>query len=429
MTAPEPRPMATAPCQGVALPRTSSPVHARPRGACALLVASLAATAMVSLGCGKGETAKPTPASSASAARSGASGAPSATFAKSATPGAPTTAGGQEPPSASGRPACTLVGVAHSLVVGKLGPVPIGVWSDPSDSRVGVGLATGTNKAVGFTVDIDTGASKAAFAKDLTRPVLRVVPYRNGDAIAFAADEDDPQETQKQHRSLATTPYSRIGIFKRALVASTGEKTATNVVWVLPTEDPVLELEGAACGADGAIVALRTKDAVWAGWIGADGKPSGNLEKVPDMSSAVGTLTLACHGGQALLMFDSRAAKTESATLMASRGSFGKALARPKAWTPPQGGPAGPVELATIALLPGGRWLVGWLQGQPGSRELRLVAVDSELRAVGDPLVASPKGVDAKGAAVAMGKGGGVLLLRVAEGAFDRVSNQGLSCP
>ena len=39
------------------------------------------------------------------------------------------------------------------------------------------------------------------------------------------------------------------------------------------------------------------------------------------------------------------------------------------------------------------------------------------------------KEADTRGAAVAMGKGGGVLFVRTADGAYERLSNQGLSCP
>jgi hypothetical protein len=431
MTDPMPRPTTLAlapPARQRAAERRSRTPFGTAR---ALLLAGGAATAMLALGCGKDEPPKPTPGPSASAS-STKGGAPSTATATASAASAPSGSGAPsaEPPSSSGgKAACTLGAASRPLVVGKLGAVAISVWSDPNDGRVGVGLATGANKAVGFTVDIDSGASKAAFAKDVPRPVLRVVPYRSGDAISFAVDMDDPQATQKLPRSLPSKPYLKLGIFTRALVAATSETTAANVVWVLPTEDPVLALEGAGCGTQGAVVALRTKDAVWAGWVGADGKPAGSLEKLPEMSSATGALVPACNGAEAVLLFGSRAGKAEGTTVMVSRGSFGKPLGAPKAWAPPAGGPAGPVELDSVASLDKGRWLLSWLQGEPGSRELRLLAVDAALGPIGEPLVASPKGADAKGGTVAMGKGGGVLFLRATDGAFDRVSNLSLSCP
>jgi len=303
------------------------------------------------------------------------------------------------------------------------------VLSDPNETGVSIGLATGPTKTLGFTVDIDTGMAKPSFSKDLTRPVLRVVPYRSRDSVSFAVDVDDPGATEKLALSLPGSFYLKLGIFKRALAAATSETASAGVVWVLPTEDPVLSLEGASCGTQGALAALRTKEEVWAGWVGADGKPAGNLERLPGTSSMSGAMLAACNGAQAVLLMSSPRAKADAATVLVSQGSFGKPLGAARVWTPPAGGPAGPVEPTSVAPLGAGGWVLSWLQGQPGSRELRIVAVDAAFALTGDPLVASPKGSDAKGGTVAMGKAGGVLFLRSVEGAYDRVANLSLSCP
>lgn len=416
--------------QDATLARAHTPV--RPWRA-ALLAATLGSACCLLGACGKEAPPGPAPGGSGSA-RAAASG--SASAATSAGPAGSTAASGAAAATSTAAPgapaagvgvACTLGGVRNPLVVGKLGDAPISTWSSPDEGRAAAGFPSDTNKAVGFTLDLGITVSKASFSDDRSHRVLRVVPYPARDGFSFAVDDDNPKAVPANPVSVGGDKLIRFGVFKKAVVASVGESTATSVVWLLPSADPVAGMQAAGCGKQGAAVALRIGEALWSGWVDAAGKPVGALEKIPEGLPATGAVLVGCNGTESLLAYDTKSGKAEAVAL--ARTPWGKAPTQPALWQPPAGGPEGPAVPTSVAWAADGRVLLSWLQGKPGGRELRFQTYDAKLAPIGDPVVVVGKGTDALGGAVVIGKGGGVVLIRTRDGAYDRVAYQGLSCP
>jgi hypothetical protein len=316
--------------------------------------------------------------------------------------------------------------VKAPLVVGKLGAVPITAFGSDASGLVGFGFVSEPTKAIGFALDPGTLQARVSFTKPTRSPIRAVVPYPLADGMAFAVDEDDPKALQRTPLTLPAPEPVTVRSFKKALTVARGTGADPEVAWLLPSELPVLRLAGVAAHGKGFFLAVRTEDALRVGWLGADGKPLGTLHDVPDAGKPGSSLGVASNGQSGLLLL--RAGEGDAAgPIRMATTPVGTAPAALAAWVAPEGGPGGEWSLPVATGLADGRWLLVWAEGKKAERQLRMQTYDAALRPLGAPVTAG-EGKAYVGGAAAVGRAGGVLVLRATEGAFDRVSAVGLDC-
>jgi hypothetical protein len=289
---------------------------------------------------------------------------------------------------------------------------------------VGVGFVSEPTKAIGFALDPATLQARVSFTKPATSPIRSVVPYPSGDSLAFAVDMDDSKALQKTPVTVPALPPITMRSFKKAITVASGEADP-EVAWMLPSDKPVLTIVGAALPGKGAIVAARSEDALRVGWLSGEGKPMGTLFEVSDPGKPGNGLGAALNGQTGLLLL--RPAPEPSSPVKLTRAAFGSAPGPLTAWNVPAGGPGGEWSLPSVTGLADGRWVFVWSEGKKGARQLRMQTYDADLRPIGAPVVAG-EGKEFLGGAAAIGASSGVLVLRAAEGGWDKVSAIGLDC-
>jgi hypothetical protein len=384
----------------------------------------LLALSMAACGPDPAPTARPGPSAAAPSGSAAGSGsvAPGARSGDKPAPRASATPAAAKPGTG---PACRLTEVKQALVVGKLGSVPITTAASPTSTLVGVGFVSEPTKAIGFALDPGTLQARVSYTKPGNSPIRTVVPYPVGDSLAFATDLDDPKAMQKTPVTLPSMPPVTVRSFKQAITVASGAEADPEVAWMLPSDKPVLTIVGAASPSKGAMVAVRTEDALRIGWLSGEGKPMGTLFDLSDPGKPANALGAAMNGQTGLVLV--RPAPDASSPVKLARAAFGSAPGPLAAWTLPAGGPGGEWSLPSVSGLADGRWVFVWAEGKKGGRQLRMQTYDAELRPIGAPVVAGD-GKEFLGGAAAVGASSGVLVLRAAEGGWDKVSAIGLDC-
>jgi hypothetical protein len=251
-----------------------------------------------------------------------------------------------------------------------------------------VGYARGADEAVGIEVDPATGAVIEKFSRKETSPVARVYPAPlDGERFVVVTEG---QAGLRYAVQVPATPPFVIGLAPGALSAADRQDAPPTPLWPLAGEEELEALRAAPAGAQGHAITFRRDKAVWAGWIGADRKPAGELTKVVGSGGAVGKPSSGWNGREIAVIFADRPADRARWEIRVGHAEPGKVPSSTEVIPLPDGGPGGDAFAPDIAGLPDGRWVLVWTEGPPGSRAMRAQTLGPDFAKVGDPIALSP---------------------------------------
>lgn len=290
-----------------------------------------------------------------------------------------------------------------------------------SDARLAVGVATGEKSGLGLALSPSplaiVGRSRLV---DATR-VSAVVPSTGSDGPAFVAD--------RFARSLPGTSSLRVGMTPAGF-ARIGEDGATTTLWRGQAAEIISRPSVAHVPGGGWAVAFRRGEArstLRFGWLTADGERQSELGVVSVASGRVGIPAVAVGESRVLTAY----AIQQPATAPWSIDLFDVLPGElPRNTVRLDSSSTRDQRLPSVAPLPGGRWLVVWVEGDRRSgRNVRAMTLSRALRPDGEPvLVHADAGVVDATAAVARGGTAVVLFSERQSRARSLLSAVSLDC-
>ncbi len=286
--------------------------------------------------------------------------------------------------------------------------------------RTLVGFASARFAADGASID-DALASRSVHHEDFTRPVFRVTPL-GGDR--FAVDHDDPRL-----RSVRTVPAStpfRLGVNFFGIVRPGEPGTEPAVVWEggrgVDITDP-----GFAKSGDRFAVTFRRgvqNPFVLFGWVSQSGEKASDLAEVSVPGTDIGAPTVAANDDGALVLVTARAHQGEPRLIHVASAKPG---ATPAAVHPSKLTDHDAVA-TSVAPLPGGAWLVLWIDGDSGRLTARVLSAELEPQGEALPLTESETPILMERGAVATHGGRAVALYRAKDGRRTDLWAVALAC-
>jgi hypothetical protein len=154
-----------------------------------------------------------------------------------------------------------------------------------------------------------------------------------------------------------------------------------------------------ASSATGHLVTFRRgglKGDVAYAFLGPGGAPEGDFGVLRSEESAMsGTPDGALVDERFLIGFAGRATNDTPWQVFLAAGKKRGAVPSVQKFVTPGGGLGGGSIAPAVAALADGRWVLSWTEGKAPQYEVRLQALEADLRPRGEPLLASPKGANA----------------------------------
>jgi len=278
-------------------------------------------------------------------------------------------------------------GWIQAVMAGKgraLWPVPGG--GGGKGERTGSG--TGTNAGAIASVGVGAGAGAGAGAGLNAKASAKANVKAKADAISAVMERADAKAKAgaviKGGATRTSDGFVRLG--------------ATPPRFFAPA--PPAELRAAPRDDGGAVIALRQPSALWLGLVDAHLAADGPLVSLSRPGSAIGMPAVAATAGGGAVTWAERPAGDREWVVMV--GSFGGGEA-PDA---PRFRPIGVGMSPSIAILPGGDFLVAYAVGAAGSHRVLVLRLGRDLEPRGEPVVVSPDEVNAGQPAAAVGADG-----------------------
>ena len=324
---------------------------------------------------------------------------------------------------------CTSRDTRKRLVVGASKDVPLEVWGAPDETNLAVGFAARTDTGLGFVVNPMSISPERTFSQKATAPLKRVVPMRKDGSITFGVDVDDPGATVRDQLSVGTDPPMQLGTFKHALTIGEKDGALPEILWQLPSNDPITAMRALVIPSHGLVIVVRMGTALWMGWLDESRKVAGELSKIPGTGAAVGTPSLGWNGSETLVAFANQVDTKSPWGIRMARMAFGTAAATSFEWTFPEGGPGASAIAPSATGLPDGRWLVVWTEGKSGARDVRLQTYGAGMEPLGEAFTVSRPGSNAGQGIAAVGKSGGIVFYLSVLGQQYEVWGAAIECP
>lgn len=260
--------------------------------------------------------------------------------------------------------------------------------------QVALGFATTPTAAIGLKVDPTSLDPTQEFSRDGKHNVLGVVPLVRDKKLDFAVDREG-SPLQNAHTVDASPPFI-IGVTKAGVARAIGYGEP-ETIWPGAGDQRITEPRVVSVHGVGHAVTFRRggRDGeVRGGWLTPDGEKKTDLVEIKADGLRVGTPTLAVNNREVLVSFAARPSDDAAWTVRLAHAPLGKAPRSSQQFELPGGGPGGDAISPAAVGLPGGRWLLQWTEGKPGSRTVRAQTLDASLAPSGDPITLSPDGKD-----------------------------------
>ena len=321
-------------------------------------------------------------------------------------------------------PGCRLVLPAARVTSSIERSVPPYAARIANESALALGIAASKTKGVGVHVDPSTLDIVQTFEEEGKDAVRGVVPLTRSGSLTFFVDRDD-QALHSPHTVDEIPPFT-LGVsdagFSRVVAGS------ASLVWPLARDAKITEPRSAPLADFGYGVTFRRggqNGAVMIGFVANDGAKKSELVEVPEAPKFLGTPVIAGSAAGALVAFAGRDAPDAAWKLFVSLSKPGEAPSPARALI---SGNSGSVISPTLAALSGDRWLVQWTEGVSGQYHVHVQSFGSDLQAIGQPVLASPKGANAGQGALAPFGGGAVTLFILTTAGHDELWGATLSC-
>lgn len=288
---------------------------------------------------------------------------------------------------------CALVAAASKLapsIERETTPALLALNGD----RVAIGFAAAPKRAAGVVVELATLDARAAFDESGERRVVAATPTTES-PLTFAVDRELAELDSPA--SLDTAQRRLLGVSERGLVARGAGEDEPALLWPL-SERPVTPARIARLAAGEFLLALRAggvQGDIVVGFLGADGRPLGELAKLSLDASFVGTPAVAAGPAGALLAVAARSVESEPWRLKLVRVSADRRVEAPLEFALPAEDLGAGAIAPALSPLPDNRWLLQWTQGETGRLRVRVQALSAELSPLGSPVVVSPMGANA----------------------------------
>jgi len=297
---------------------------------------------------------------------------------------------------------------------------------DLNTERVAIGFAATRSQAAGIVVELGQLDSNAVFDEARERPVLGVTPV-SAEPLTFSADRDDGVLTSPH--SLDVTPRTVLGFTGDGL-AKRVEGRTPELIWPLAreasTEPRVVHASPQAYA-----LALRQgglTGTILSGWLDADLKPASELLPVAAGAKWVGSPALAARGDALLLAFASRDSEGEAWRIRLGKAEAKKPVTSVVVHSTPNEGLGNGAIAPTLAALGNDHWVLQWTQGSAGQYRVYVQELGPDLRPVGAPVAASPKGASAGLGAVRVRGDSALSVFVLTVGGRDELWGASLQC-
>jgi hypothetical protein len=268
----------------------------------------------------------------------------------------------------------------------------------PTDrGTLAMGYARAPKEAVGVDVNPATGEVTERFTDlAVAHEIERVSPAQTGDVFQVSAANPDAPLRQMVHVPV-DKPYV-LGVAGDALAIADTPTGTPKPLWPSSGQG-INHLRLQLAGDRGQVViirreadeAARREAGVFAGWIGPDRNPVGQLTAVKGSGGAgLGKPMSGWNRRELAVVFADRPTPEGHWEIRVGRAPAGSIPESTVVVPLPKGGPGGDAFAPDIAGLPDGRWLLMWTEGPAGNRAIRAQTLGVDLTPIGDPIALSP---------------------------------------
>jgi hypothetical protein len=278
-------------------------------------------------------------------------------------------------------------------------------WADPSvvpafadipgSSRVAVGFAQSDTYAIGITIDPRSFDRDQVFREFRKEKLSSVVPTIDDGKLHFQVCRDGA--VLGSARAVGGSPTFFLGSTDTGIARARG-KGAPEPIWKLDDAKSITVPRVATIEGIGHAAVFRRggkTGQVTMGWLTENGKKRSELKEVPTGGEMTGTPAIAANEGGILTVFAALKAGAPGWSLELGTSKPGAVPATTQRFSLPPGGPGGDAIAPSAAALPGGRWLLQWTEGAPGSRVVRAQVLERDLSPRGGAIDLSPAGANA----------------------------------
>ncbi len=266
--------------------------------------------------------------------------------------------------------------------------LPFDLLALPS-GKIAIGFAEDSNKAVGIEVNPTTGQVDKKFADKTNSDIERVTPTGK----VFFISTTETSDTLRQVVPVAGEKPFYLGMANASLTWAEKLDSRPSSLWSLEGDLSLDSARVISTTGGGYLVSLRRKAGIYAGVLGADHKPLGELVQVAGSGGSVGKPMSGSNNREVAITFADRTNDQSPWKIRVGRAPIGKIPQTTTMVEVPAGGPGGDAEAPAIVGLSDGRWVLVWTEGSSGSRAVRAQTFGSNFAPTGPALaVSTPSG-------------------------------------
>lgn len=335
------------------------------------------------------------------------------------------------PPAATAGP-CRVTG--DPRLVGQSATVAAGVEARALGTDVALGFAPSEHQAMLLRLNPTSAAALDTTQARVKDPVARVTPLPGKSGkLALAIDLDRKGDALSERRTVPLDPPVQLGVADSHLAWAPLNRSAAGTLWALEGDDPVDALRGTRSESNPVTVAvaLRRSGAIWIGTadVSPSLSPKGELSRIPSLGQA-GTPAVVVNDGVVLVAWADRPSPDAPWRLRWVRFKVGEPPGAPVDFAPPAGGKGEQAMSPSLAVAPGGHFILVWTEGPASAHDVRALTLSEDGAPLGAPLDISRESMNAgQGQAAIASSGRGVVaFLRASGGGFQVVATP-IECP
>lgn len=319
-------------------------------------------------------------------------------------------------------------------LVGQSATVTVGVEARAAGAEVALGFAPNEHQAVLLRLNPTSASALESTQTKIKDSIVRVTPVPGkAGRFALAVDVDRQGDALEGRRAVPFEPPIQVGMADGHLAWAPLNRGVAGTLWPLEGGDPVDALRGARSESNPSTVAiaLRRSGAIWVGT--AEGAPSlapkGELSRLQGLGQ-VGSPAIAVNDGVVIAAWADRPSPDAPWHLRWVRFKVGEQAGAPNDFAAPAGGKGDQIMSPSLAVAPGGHFVLVWTEGPATSHEVRALTLSGDGSPLGPPLDISRESSNAgQGQAAIASAGRGVVAFLRANGGGFQVLATPIECP
>ena len=254
-----------------------------------------------------------------------------------------------------------------------------------------VGFVTTEGYGHGLEIDLESGAGRIALRDRAPQQAIGVLPYSSSSGLDFLVDREGPSQLSLPV-SLPGAHAYQLGLTERGISlygGKPGKPRALRPVWPLEAGVTISRPVVAMTSDEGHAVAFRSggkSGKLRVGWLNARQRRGSELFYGPFAAAELGAPAMAARGMTAVLAVAVRPQTGQDWAIRLAEIDVGAGPQPVVEFEVPSGGPGHHAFAPRIAALGSDRWILQWTEGEPGSRMVRGMVLNDELRPVGEVL-------------------------------------------